>query len=328
MAEKNSQEGKIRVIFQRFRQSRETGLILVLLLIGIILSFSTPVFFTSENLLNILKQVTLVTIVACGQTFVLTSGGIDLSVGSILGLSSIIMSWFLVQGVPVPAAMIICLLFGTTLGLCNGFMITRLSLPPFIITLGMQSIARGFVLVITKGYPIMVASPLIIALGQGNIGILPIMIFFLPVTIIVTHWIYNYQVFGNRVKAIGGNETASRLSGINVRRVKVLTYALCGFLCGLAGLIITGRLNSGNPNAGNNFDMDSIAAVIVGGTALSGGSGTIIGTVLGALLMGVIRNGLVLLNVNMYWQTVASGVIIILGCSLDRFSRKKGELHV
>jgi ribose transport system permease protein len=209
MAEKNSQEGKIRVIFQRFRQSRETGLILVLLLIGIILSFSTPVFFTSENLLNILKQVTLVTIVACGQTFVLTSGGIDLSVGSILGLSSIIMSWFLVQGVPVPAAMIICLLFGTTLGLCNGFMITRLSLPPFIITLGMQSIARGFVLVITKGYPIMVASPLIIALGQGNIGILPIMIFFLPVTIIVTHWIYNYQVFGNRVKAIGGNETAS-----------------------------------------------------------------------------------------------------------------------
>jgi ribose transport system permease protein len=154
------------------------------------------------------------------------------------------------------------------------------------------------------------------------------MVFFLPVVILISHWIYNYMVFGNRVKAIGGNETAARLSGINVKRDKVFTYAFCGLLCGLAGLIITGRLNSGNPNAGTNFDMDSIAAVIVGGTALSGGAGTIIGTMLGALLMGVIRNGLVLLGVNMYWQTVATGAIIILVCALDGFSKKKGELHV
>jgi ribose transport system permease protein len=317
----------LRELLKRSRQSREMGLLLVLLLIGIILSISTPVFFTPENLLNILKQVTLVTIVACGQTFVLTSGGIDLSVGSVLGLSSIIMSWFIVRGAPTPAAFAICLLFGTAVGFFNGFLITRLSLPPFIITLGMQSIARGFVLVITKGYPIMVDNPVVIALGQGNFGIFPIMVFFLPIIILATHWIYNYTIFGNRVKAIGGNETAAHLSGINVRKEKVQTYALCGLLCGLAGLIITGRLNSGNPNAGNNFDMDSIAAVIVGGTALSGGSGTILGTMLGALLMGIIRNGLVLLSVNMYWQTVAIGVIIILVCALDRFSRKKDEIH-
>jgi ribose transport system permease protein len=325
MGMKNSLQDRIAGIF---RQSREMGLLLVLVLIGIILSFSTPVFFTSENLLNILKQVTLVTIVACGQTFVLTSGGIDLSVGSSLGLSSIIMSWFIVKGIPLPAGIAFCLLFGTFVGFMNGLLITRLSLPPFIITLGMQSIARGFVLVITKGYPIMVNSPVIIALGQGNLGMVPIMVLFLPIVVVAAHWIYNYTIFGNRVKAIGGNETVARLSGINVRRAKVLTYALCGLLCGLAGLIITGRLNSGNPNAGNNFDMDSIAAVIVGGTALSGGSGTIIGTMLGALLMGIIRNGLVLLNVNMYWQTVAIGVIIILVCALDGFSRKKAELHV
>jgi ribose transport system permease protein len=324
---KNLIAGKIADRFRRFRQSRETGLLLVLLLIGIVLSFSTPVFFTSVNLLNILKQVTLVSIVACWQTFVLTSGGIDLSVGSVLGLCSIIASWFVVRGAPTGAAIAICLLFGTVTGSLNGLLITRLSLPPFIVTLGMQSIARGFINVITKGYPIMFNNPVIIALGQGNWGVIPIMVVFLPVIIFASHWLYNSTVFGNRVKAIGGNETAARLSGINVKRTKICTYAFCGLLCGIAGLIITGRLNSGNPNAGLNFDMDSIAAVIVGGTALSGGSGTIIGTMLGALLMGVIRNGLVLLNVNMYYQTVATGAIIIIVCALDVLSKRKGEPH-
>jgi ribose transport system permease protein len=245
-----------------------------------------------------------------------------------MGLSSIIMSWSIVKGMPTPGAVVICLFFGTMVGAFNGVLITKLSLPPFIITLGMQSIARGFVLVITKAYPIMFENKFIMALGQERLGIVPIMVFFLPIVVVITHWIYNYTIFGNRVKAIGGNETAARLSGINVFKTKVCTYALCGLLCGLAGLIVTGRLNSGNPNAGLNFDMDSIAAVIVGGTALSGGSGTILGTMLGALLLGVIRNGLILLNVNMYWQTVATGSIIILVCALDVLSKRKGETHV
>jgi ribose/xylose/arabinose/galactoside ABC-type transport system permease subunit len=310
------------------RQSREIGLVVALALIGAALSLSTPVFFTAENLLNVVKQVTLVTIVACGQTFVLTSGGIDLSVGSVLGLSSIIMSWTIVHGLPTAAAIAVCLAFGAAMGTFNGVLITRLALPPFIITLGMQSVARGLINVITKGYPIMFDNPFIISLGQGSWGALPIMVVFMPVAVLICHWVFNYTVFGGRVRAIGGNETATRLSGINVVKNKVMTYALCGLLCGVAGLIITGRLNSGNPNAGLNFDMDSIAAVIVGGTALSGGSGTIIGTMLGALLMGVIRNGLVLLKVNMYWQTVATGAIIIVVCAIDSLSKKKGELHV
>jgi ribose/xylose/arabinose/galactoside ABC-type transport system permease subunit len=325
----SSQSLGIAGVFKKMRQVRETGLILVLILLGIILSFSTPAFFTGENFLNILKQVTLVTIVACGQTFVLTSGGIDLSVGGILGLSSIIMAWTATHGLPTAGAVAVCLVFGTFVGLVNGILITRLKLPPFIITLGMASITKGFVLVITKGYSIMMNSDsIIIVLGQNSWGIFPIMVIFLPVVVVISHWFYNYTIFGNRVKAIGGNETAARLSGINISKNKILTYALCGLLCGLAGLIITGRLNSGNPNAGNNFDMNSIAAVIVGGTALSGGSGTIIGTMLGALLMGVISNGLVLLGVNMYWQTVATGAIIILVCSLDAFSQRKGDAHV
>jgi ribose transport system permease protein len=327
MADTISLIGKAKALILRIRQSRETGLFLLLVLIVIIMSISTPIFFTSVNLLNILKQITLIAIVACGQTFALTSGGIDLSVGYTLGLSSIIISWFTARGMPTVPAIVICLGFGTFIGILNGTLITRLSLPPFIVTFSMASITRGFVNVITKGYPIMVDNKFIIALGQGSWGTFPIMIIFIPIVIIVSHWIFNYTVFGLRIKSIGGNETAARLSGIKVRRVKVLTYAYCGFLCGLAGLIITGRLNSGSPQAGLNFDMDSIAAVIVGGTALSGGSGTIIGTLLGALLMCIIRNGLVLLHVNMFWQTVATGTIIILVCALDGVSRRKGEIH-
>jgi len=316
-------ERKLTSSLQLLFKTREIGLLLILVLIGVGLSLTTKTFFTAENILNVIKQVTLVTIVAAGQTFVITSGGIDLSVGSILGLSSITMALMISWGVPAIVAIVICLVCGLLLGLANGLMITRLLLPPFIITLGMQSIARGLINVVTKGYPVMIDSKLIITLGQGNWGILPIMALFMPVIILAMHWLFNYTIFGNRVKAIGCNETATRLSGINVRAVKMLVYGLCGMLCGLAGVIMTGRLNSGNPNAGLNFDMDSIAAVIVGGTALAGGSGTVVGTMLGALLMGVIRNGLVLLNVNMYWQTVATGAIIILVCAIDSVSRKR-----
>ena len=311
---------------QNLAKSRETGLLAVLILIGGVFSLGTPTFLTGENLLNIVKQVTLVTIVAAGQTFVITSGGIDLSVGYLLGISSIVMALFISWGVPVPVAILICLLCGTMMGTINGLLITKLSLPPFIITLGMQGIARGLINVITQGYPIMVDSPFIMHLGQGNLGTVPVIALFMPVVIIITHWVYSRTVFGNHVKALGGNETAARLSGISLSKMKVSVYALCGLLCGLAGMLITGRLNSGNPNAGLNFDMDSIAAVIVGGTALSGGSGTVVGTMLGALLMGIIRNGLVQLRVNMYWQTVVTGAIIILVCALDNMAktRRKG----
>jgi len=312
---------------QRLLKSREIGLLIILFIITIILSFTTKTFFNVENLLNIIKQVTLVTIVAAGQTFVITSGGIDLSVGSVLGISSIIMSFFITMGVPVGFAIVICLLCGTFFGFLNGILITKLFLPPFIVTLGMMSIARGLINVITKGYPIMIDSPLIMGLGQGNWGVIPIMAIFMPIVIVIMHWLFNYTVFGNHVRAIGSNEMATRLSGINVKRVKIIVFSLCGLLSGLAGLLMTGRLNSGNPNAGLNFDMDSIAAVIVGGTLLSGGSGTVVGTMLGALLLGVIRNGLVLLNVNMYWQTVATGAIIILVCAIESLSKERGKKH-
>lgn len=307
----------------RMRQSRVLGLLFVLVVICIAMGFATDKFFTVTNVMNIFKQVTLVSLIATSQTFVITSGGIDLSVGFMMGLSSIIMCTLIVWGCPLWLALIACLVCGTLFGALNGVLITRLNLPPFIITLGMQSICRGLINVITEGYPIMIDSPFIMSLGQGSWGPLPIMVIFLPIVTIAMHWIYSHTVFGNRVKAIGGNEVAARLTGINIKRTKVLIYALNGLLCGLVGIIITGRLNAGNPNAGVNFDMNTIGAVIIGGTAISGGSGTVIGSVLGALLLGVIRNGLTLLRVNMYWETVATGAIIILVCALDSISKKK-----
>jgi len=310
-------------ITKKLFQSRELGLFAVLFVVCLVMSLVTTSFLSVLNIMNILKQVTLTALIAMSQTFVITSGGIDLSVGFVMGLSSIIMCTLINWSVPLPIAIVACLLCGLAFGALNGVLITRLKLPPFIITLGMQYICKGFINVITEGYTIMIDSPFIMALGQGKVGAVPIMVLFLPVVAVVMCYLYDKTVFGNRVKGIGGNEAACRLSGINTDRTKVAIYALNGLMCGLVGVIITGRLNAGNPNAGLNYDMNTIGAVIIGGTAITGGSGTVLGSILGAVLLGVIRNALTLLKVNMYWETVATGAIIILVCALDSVTKMK-----
>lgn len=304
-------------VISRLFQSRELSLAVILLVVCGIFTLFNPAFLSGDNLLNILRQITLVTILAVGQTFVITSGGIDLSVGYNMALSSIVMAVALKAGLPTGLCICICITLGTFIGVINGLMITKLRLQPFIATLGMAKVASGMILVITEGFIISLKDEVIITLGQGSIGPVPIMVLFLPVVVIVGAFLMNRTVFGNRVKAIGGNETATALSGINVHRMKIIIYGLAGMFCGIAGVIITGRLNGGNPNAGQNFDMDTVAAVIVGGTAMSGGSGTILGTLLGAMLLGALKNGLILLGIDMYWQTVFVGVIIVAVCALD-----------
>ena len=304
---------------------RESGLLLILCLMGVILSFVAEGFLSVDNIFNILKQTTLVTIIAVGQTFIITSGGIDLSVGYSMTLSSMILAYMLTFAVPVPVAICLGILSSVLVGAANGLLITSLKLPPFIITLGMSNIVKGIILVMSKGYIVSLTEPFIISLGQGTIGKIPVMVIFIPIVAGIMGFVLNQTIFGNHVKAVGGNEEAAVLSGINARKVRVMIYTLAGLLCGIAGIIVTGRLNGGNPNAAGTYDMDSIAAVIVGGTSLAGGSGTVMGTVLGALLMILIRNGLVLLQVNMYWQTVAIGVVIILVCALDGFGRMKKD---
>jgi ribose transport system permease protein len=299
-----------------FAKSKELMLFYILLVICSGISIINPQFITIDNLLTIIKQTTIVTIVAAGQTFVIASGGIDLSVGYLMGMSTILMPYALSKGVGIVPAILIGIAVSTMLGLLNGVMITKLKLPPFIITLGMANIARGMILVITQGFVIPVKNELISFLGMGDIGIFPVMTLFLPVFVFLGWFILRKSVFGSHVLAIGGNETATRLSGVRVHLKKTMVYTLCGFFCGIAGILMTARLNGGNPNAGLSIDMDSIGAVIIGGTSLSGGSGTVIGTMIGAILMGVIRNGLVLVNVDLYWQTIVTGVIVITVCAL------------
>jgi ribose transport system permease protein len=310
---------------RRLAESRESSLLLVVVIVGVIFSLGTKTFFSVENILNICKQVTLVTMVAAGQTFIITSGGIDLSVGSSLGLASVIMSWLIARGVALPAAIPAGIITGVVFGFLNGLFITRLRLPPFIVTLGMASVGRGLLLIITKGYAIVIDAPLILSLGNDRWMGIPVMAMFMPVVIVIAALLLDRTIFGSHVKAAGGNELATRLCGVNVDRLKVKIYTLAGLFCGIAGVIMTGRLNGGNPNAGLNFDMDSIAAVIIGGTSLQGGSGTIIGTMLGAILTGMIRNGLVLWNVNMYWTTVTTGAIIIAVCAIDSFTSRQKD---
>lgn len=303
---------------------RESVLFGLLLIIFIIMSIARPsTFFTAENMFNILKQVSLVTIIAVGQTFIMISGGIDLSVGYALGLSGIIMAKLFSLGVNPYVAILAGILTGVLVGLINGLLITRLNLPPFIVTLGMANIAMGVIYVITRGFSISVSDPLVRALGNGYFGPIPIMSIIMIAIVILGVYMLTSTTFGSKVRAIGGNELAASLSGINVKKYKVFVYSLAGLFSGIAGIIMVGRLNAGNPNSGMNFDMDSIAATIVGGTSLAGGVGTVFGTLLGALLLGVIRNSLVLLNISMYWQTVVAGVIIILVVALDYLAHSK-----
>jgi ribose transport system permease protein len=304
-----------------FTAHREAGLGLMLLAIGVFLSFATKNFLTSSNLFNVLKQMTMVTIIGIGQTFVIISGGIDLCVGYTMTLCSMIMAYLLLDGTPVVLAVTIGILCSVAVGLMNGLLVTKIKLPAFIVTLAMTNVVKGIILVMSKGYITSLSSQAIITLGQGSVGPVPVMVIIMAVLVAFFSFVLSQTVFGNKVKAVGGNEVAASLSGIDKDAVRMWVYVLSGLFCGIAGVIITGRLNGGNPNAAGTFDMDSIAAVIVGGTSLSGGSGTIPGMVLGALLMILIKNGLVLLRVNMYWQTVVIGLVIIVVCGLDSLSR-------
>ena len=303
---------------------RESTMVLILIVIFVVMAVARPdTFKTEDNLFNLLKQISLISIIAIGQTFVLATGGIDLSVGYSLGLAGIVMTKLFQLGINSWTAIILGLLTSVLIGFINGLIITTFNLPPFIVTLGMANVARGLTYIITKGFPIALDNEFVWMLGNGYWGPVPIMAVVMIVLVVISAYLLDSTRFGTRVIAIGGNETAAMLSGINVKRYKTMVYTLTGLLAGIAGVIMVGRLNAGNPNAGLNFDTDSIAAAVVGGTSMAGGDATMIGTLLGALLLGVIKNALVLLNVSMYWQTVVVGAIIIVVCIFDSYTRAK-----
>ncbi|HET6885411.1 MAG TPA: ABC transporter permease [Rubrobacteraceae bacterium] len=297
-----------------------------LVILCVVMTILSPYFLTFNNLFNVGTQIAVIAILALGQTFVIVSGGIDLSVGSVLGLAGIVFGWATaVANLPLPAALALGVGAGASAGLVNGLLITLGNLPPFIATLAMLSAARGLALVISGGVPLNPIPGPILTLGSGDLfGFVPLPVILMLVMWAITVGILRSTYAGRAMYAIGGNEEASRLSGINVSRQKLLIYTLSGLFAGIAGVLLTARLASAQPQAGFTFELDAIAAVVIGGASLSGGVGSASGTLIGALILGVLRNGLNLLNVSAFWQQVVIGAVIALAVMTDTLRRRKG----
>lgn len=302
---------------------KKMGPLLALILLALGLALLSDRFLTVNNLLNVARQVSINAIISVGMTFVILTGGIDLSVGSILALAGSITAGILAQGSSLATGLIAGLLLGLLLGLINGLLVTKGGIPPFIATMGMMTIARGLTLVYTDGRPITGMDESFRFLGGGYVGGIPFPVILMAVIILLAVFMLKKTTFGRYIYAIGGNEEATRLSGIRTGRVIMGVYALAGLLAGLGGIIMSSRLNSAQPTAGMGFELDAIAAVVLGGTSLSGGVGTIGGTLIGAFIIGVLDNGLNLLNVSSFYQQVVKGVVILLAVLLDR--KKNGK---
>ena len=307
------------------------GALFGLLILIVFLSISSKVFFTADNLSNIARQATVNALLAAGMLLTIVTAGIDLSVGSILAVSMCTLAIMVIKWNVNPfVAMFACILVGAFVGWVNGILLTKLHLPhPFISTLGTMNVARGLALIITGASPISgfdrAGAPQVLFLGAGSLGPIPAALFVIVIVYLLFQVLLKNSSLGRHIYAIGGNQSAARLSGINVNRTLVIVYSLSGLMAGLAALMLAGRTNSGFPTAGQGYELDAIAAVIIGGASFAGGSGTIGGTAIGVLLIAVLRNGLVLLNVPTEWQTVAIGLVIIGAVYVDVLRQRAGR---
>ncbi len=309
-----------------FLAFKEAGILVIFILACVALSLVSPYFLTVFNLMNVLRQFSMTAIISVGMTMVIVTGGIDLSVGSIVALSGCVSAWLLVGGYPIPVAMLVGFLIGLGLGMVNGLLVVGIGLPPFIATLGTMGIARGLALVITRGYPIQPLPEAFLFWAQGYIGPIPVPVLIMAVIMFLGHVFLSQTATGRYIYCIGSNPIAARLSGIKVSRILLLTYAVSGAVSGIAALILISRLFSAQADNGTGWELDVIAATVIGGTSLAGGEGTVFGSLIGAAMMGVIRNALVLLRVSVYWQTVVIGVVIVAAVSLDVLRQRRRQL--
>jgi ribose transport system permease protein len=299
---------------------QKLGPLFGLLIITVVLSIVSSDFLTLNNIFNVLRQVSINALIAFGMTFVILTGGIDLSVGSILALSAAITGGMMTGGMNPILAMAVGLGSGAVMGAINGLFITFGRVAPFIATLATMTIFRGATLVYTDGRPVtgLSNSTFFEMMGRGYMGWVPVPVVWMLICYVILYFVLKKTTFGRRVYAIGGNEEASILSGIRVNGVKIWIYSITGVLAALAGIILASRLNSAEPTAGASYELDAIASVVLGGTSLSGGRGWIFGTLVGALIIGVLNNGLNLMNVSSFYQQVVKGGVILLAVLLDR----------
>ena len=305
------------------RAARQFGTAIGLVLLCAALWILTPHFLTLSNLVNIVEQTSINAIVAAGMTFVILSGGIDLSVGSMVALTGVVLGTALQGGQMLPVALILAAAAGIACGLANGALISFGRLPPFIVTLGMMSIARGAALLFTEGRPVSGFDASFRSIAIGRVGVVPAPVIVMAVVYAAAYFVLARTRFGRYVYAIGGNEEAARLSGVAVRFHKTMIYGVSGLMSAIAAVMLTARLNSAQPIAGINYELDAIAATVIGGTSLMGGEGTLGGTLVGALIMGVLRNGLNLLGVSSFLQQIVIGGVIVVAVLLDTVLKRK-----
>jgi ribose transport system permease protein len=314
-AHANSASG-LRALLRTDRQI--IGLIVFLAVIMIGMSFASDHFLSYSNMLNVLQQSAFVMILAFGMTFVLSTGGIDLSVGSIVGVSGGMTAWLLYQNVDVFTAVIAGLITGTLIGVINGLVITKLHISPFIATLAMMIIARGVLYVWTKAIPFReFMTTYFEFLGQGRLLNIQFPVIAAIILLAILLFVYRRMRFGRHVLALGSSEEAVRISGIKVDNLRIKVYALSGFIAAIAGILLASRLTTVHPEMGKNYELEAIAAAIIGGTSLYGGKGSLIGTALGAIILFMIKNAMNLLNVHPYWETIVVGVIILVAVSVN-----------
>lgn len=307
--------------------------LIALSLLCLVLAFMADNFMTTDNFWNVMRQISVNVCISVGMTLVILTAGIDLSVGSVLALCGAITAGLLKYGVSIPSlnlfigftvfgAIVAGLLVGGTMGFVNGYAVTKFQVPSFVATLAMLTMARGFTMLWTEGHPITGLGDTFGFLGTGWFLGIPMPVWISGLVVVGAIVLASKTRFGRYIYAIGGNENAARLSGIPIAKVKIQVYALAGMLAAVGGLLVTARLDSAQPNAGMSYELDAIAAVVIGGTSLAGGRGTILGTVLGAMIIGVLNNGLVLLNVSPFWQQVIKGLVILLAVIIDKSNSK------
>lgn len=310
---------------KRLFRARETGIALVVIAMIVFLSLATDTFFTASNLAVVSRQIALSAIIAMGMTLVILISGIDLSVGSVVAITSVMLGLTMVRmQMPIWLAIVIGISMGAVIGFINGTLIVKTKVPAFIITLGMMGLARGAALVITKGSSISGFPEQYFPIGQGFLfNSIPIPVVIALVLALIIHVILSRTTFGRRIYLLGSNEEAALLSGININRMKVVIFTICSALAAVEAVIETSRMSTGQPASGSGYELTAIGSVIIGGASMAGGEGTVLGTILGAILLGLITNGLILLGISAYWQQVFSGTIIILAVALDTWRRSQ-----
>ncbi len=307
--------------------------LIALFILCIVFALLSDKFFTVANGLNVMRQISVNICIAVGMTLVIITAGIDLSVGSVLALCGAVTAGLLKNGIALPSfnlfigftilgAILAGIIVGALLGFFNGFVITKFKVPPFVATLAMLTIARGFTMLYTGGNPVSSFDNTFTFIGGGWLLGLPVPVWIAAFVVVAAIIVSKKIKLGRYIFAIGGNENAAKLSGINISKVKIIVYTIAGALAAVGGIIVTARLDSAQPNAGTSYELDAIAAVVIGGTSLSGGRGSIWGTVLGALIIGVLNNGLVLLDVSPFWQQVVKGGVILLAVIIDKMNTK------